>query len=500
MINHRKLAAITLGLLIAVGAATTAFINLPGKKANPGAKAAGSSGKLLLSPTSASVTKGGAVTYTIKVDAKDRTVNAVQANLSYPTSYYGAVSIDSTSSAFSIEAASSASGGNITIARANFSPVSGVVDVAKITLNTIAAGSAPVTWASGSAVMDAVDNTNILGTSTGATTTITNPVTPTPPPPAPSPSPSPTPTPSPSPSGSTSKTTTQTTISSAPANSADTTPPIISDLRAEDITETSAVIKWTTNEPTTGKVEFGLGATLGFNASSPLGTTHSVTLQKPLIDKGITYTARVVATDAAGNGVRSSEITFDTPGFEVTVKVVDENGQPIANAVVTVDGQTVKTDSQGIAVLKNVKADTRQFTITSGGKTITTSFQVGKHGDDGNYLPQQFQVKASRGFDMMFWVWVGVGLIGLMVLVVVMMSPGVRRSISGLFHKNEMTNMQAAAPVVAPTADMPDALSQALNGSEGMPPPVVPGTVVHPEAPAEAPAEQLPVDGTNSSD
>lgn len=470
-----------MGILVVAGVSATAFVSLRGhngKQASNSVQAAGSPAKLYLAPASASVVKGSNVTYTIKLDTGGSTVNAVQANLSYPTANFSAVTIDTSTSAFSIEASNTASGGSIVLARGALTAVSGIVDVAKITLTTSAAGSPAVSWATGSAVVDSTDNSNILGTSTGATTTITNPVTPPPPPP----SPSPTPTPTPSPTSSTTKTTTQTTVSSAPANSADTTPPTISDLRAEDITETSAVIKWTTSEPTTGKVEFGLGDSFTFNASSPLGTSHSVTLQKPLIDKGITYSVRVVATDPAGNGVQSSSITFDTPGFDVTVRVVDENGQPIANATVTVDGQTVKTDKDGNAVLKNVKADTRQFTVTSGGKTITTSFQVGKHGDDGSYLPQQFQVKASRGLDVMFWAWIGIGLAGFAGLAFLMLRPDVRRAILSRFSKTNMANMQTAPAVAKPGADMPDALTQALNGDGLTSPTVKPGTIVHPES------------------
>ncbi len=479
--RKQRFLSLAIGLVAVAVLSFGIYANLPGQKANrnlKSAQAAGTPGKLYLSPASATIANGGNVTYTIKVDTGGQTVNAVQANLSYPASLFGAVTIDTISSAFSVQAENTASAGSIRIARATTAPVTGVVDLAKITFTASSAGSAVITWATGSAVVESVGNTDILGTSTGSTTTISSPTSPPPPTPPPTTPPPATPPPT---SGTTTTTTktTQTTVTTAKAGSADTTPPVISGLQVVDITDSSAVVKWTTSEPTTGQVEYGIGDSFNFNASAPLSTDHSVALQKPFIDKGISYSLRIVATDAAGNGVRSSAISFDTPGFDVTVKVVDELGKPIADAVVTVDGQTVKTDKDGNAILKNLKADTKQFSVTSGGKTVTTSYQVGKHGTDGNYLPQQLEVKATRGQSLMFWIWIGLGLIGSLLLLSLMMSPSFRRRIKEMFVKQQMSNMQAAPVTTAPAVN--DSLASVLGAPEGSSS-VKPGTVVHPES------------------
>ena len=92
----------------------------------------------------------------------------------------------------------------------------------------------------------------------------------------------------------------------------DENPPIISEVSASDITETSAVITWTTDEPATTQVEYGL--TTGYGSTSILDDTlvknHSVSLSNLAI--ATTYHYRVKSVDAMGNEKVSGDYILTT--------------------------------------------------------------------------------------------------------------------------------------------------------------------------------------------
>src|SRR5262245_27365953 len=93
--------------------------------ASPLAGAAGSA-SLYLSPASASVVKGNTLTVKVYENSGSTEVNAVQANLTYPTSLLTYKSYSS-SSAFSIEAENpSGNTGSLHFSRGNITPRTGV--------------------------------------------------------------------------------------------------------------------------------------------------------------------------------------------------------------------------------------------------------------------------------------------------------------------------------------------------------------------------------------
>lgn len=94
--------------------------------------------------------------------------------------------------------------------------------------------------------------------------------------------------------------------------SIDTTPPIIKDVLASSETEASAVITWTTNEPSNSQVEYGKTTEYGLTATSDeLTTTHSITLSG--LEPNTAYYYVVKSRDKAGNETSSTENTFITP-------------------------------------------------------------------------------------------------------------------------------------------------------------------------------------------
>ncbi|MGB5106386.1 MAG: discoidin domain-containing protein, partial [Candidatus Zixiibacteriota bacterium] len=92
----------------------------------------------------------------------------------------------------------------------------------------------------------------------------------------------------------------------------DVTPPTISNVAAINVTDSSALITWTTNELSTGLVNYGNSASYG--SSSPLNSTL-LTDHEQLMS-GLTaemdYHFRVRSSDGAGNESVSGDFTFTT--------------------------------------------------------------------------------------------------------------------------------------------------------------------------------------------
>ncbi len=111
----------------------------------------------------------------------------------------------------------------------------------------------------------------------------------------------------------------------------DSTPPVVSGLQATAAAEIAAV-GWSTNEPTTGVVQFGTTTSLGSQvASSAPASAHSVTLSG-LVPQ-TTYHYRLVSTDLAGNTRTTPTSTFTTSAPEPgqVPAIVDVQVVPSAN-------------------------------------------------------------------------------------------------------------------------------------------------------------------------
>lgn len=92
----------------------------------------------------------------------------------------------------------------------------------------------------------------------------------------------------------------------------DTTAPAISNLRVEDITETSAVVKWTTDESSSSAVDYGVASQVPDNTKADVTavTEHSLTLTG--LQDGTVYYLTVSSIDGSGNKATSGEISFKT--------------------------------------------------------------------------------------------------------------------------------------------------------------------------------------------
>lgn len=98
-------------------------------------------------------------------------------------------------------------------------------------------------------------------------------------------------------------------------STADTVPPVISQVSASGVTTSSAAVSWITNESSTSKVYYGLTVLLNLqNASSvadaALVANHTLTLAG--LNATTTYYFAVESKDAAGNTATSSQQSFAT--------------------------------------------------------------------------------------------------------------------------------------------------------------------------------------------
>ena len=97
----------------------------------------------------------------------------------------------------------------------------------------------------------------------------------------------------------------------------DTMSPSIMELGISDVTETSAVITWTTDEPNYGSLAYWWGTPFwnesahAFVDAPGLSEKHTITLTG--LEKGTTYYFRVKAIDESENRAWSPEIFFATP-------------------------------------------------------------------------------------------------------------------------------------------------------------------------------------------
>jgi len=142
----------------------------------------------------------------------------------------------------------------------------------------------------------------------------------------------------------------------------DNTPPLISNITAENIATTSVQICWRTNENTTNRIEYGTSLAFGLWSYSSVSTRfHQVDLYS--LSAGTIYYYHIVSYDSAGNQATSLNESFTTlsqPSKKKTTVEVIPNAPP-SNPVIegpttgrralsyTFTASSVDTDSNSIS-------------------------------------------------------------------------------------------------------------------------------------------------------
>jgi len=112
---------------------------------------------------------------------------------------------------------------------------------------------------------------------------------------------------------------------SSPPPPPDTTPPTISNVQVTNITHNSATIVWTTNEPATSQVRYGITTSYGQQTpeNSNLDTSHSIVLSS--LQSSTTYHFQVISKDGAGNQAVSTDFVFTTEAIPTLSVVISAN-------------------------------------------------------------------------------------------------------------------------------------------------------------------------------
>ncbi len=133
------------------------------------------------------------------------------------------------------------------------------------------------------------------------------------------------------------------------AEAPDTTPPQISNIQVADVTDSSVTITWTTDEPSTSQVEYGLNTSYGNITTldtTPV-TVHSVSISG--LTSFTTYDFRVRSRDDAGNEAVSSNYSFTTSNVAPTI--TSFSGNPTGGLVpLLVEFSVTVSDPDGYVV------------------------------------------------------------------------------------------------------------------------------------------------------
>jgi hypothetical protein len=139
--------------------------------------------------------------------------------------------------------------------------------------------------------------------------------------------------------------------SSASASVTVSNGPLITAVSASSITQSSAVISWTTDVNATSVVDFGATTAYGQNRNDPtLVTTHQVTLAP--LNSATTYYYRVTSANEADISTVTGEYTFTTAAAPDTTApsvsfTAPANGATVSGTTVTVSASA--SDNVGVA-------------------------------------------------------------------------------------------------------------------------------------------------------
>ena len=129
------------------------------------------------------------------------------------------------------------------------------------------------------------------------------------------------------------------------AEQADVTPPVLFNVQVTDITPSSAVVSWTTDEASSSQVEYGLTQSYGMQTryDSSLVTAHSALLSG--LDSFSTYHFRVRSMDAGYNESLSEDYFFVTSNLPPVIASLSASpASSFPNQAITFQGSTSDPD------------------------------------------------------------------------------------------------------------------------------------------------------------
>ncbi len=123
-----------------------------------------SKSSITLLPSNQKLDAGQSITISVWEDSGSVAVNAVEADIQYPTDMLQFISVDNAGSAFDVQAQSSEKNGTITIAKGHIGQVTGKNLIAKINLKAKqSSGDARLKFIKGTQLLSLDNHSNILG-------------------------------------------------------------------------------------------------------------------------------------------------------------------------------------------------------------------------------------------------------------------------------------------------------------------------------------------------
>ena len=369
----QKLAVATLTLLVMLASVLSA------------APVQAASGSITLSSNKSLVATGGSFVVAIYMNGGGNAIYGVQADISYPSSKVQYIGFSGSGGAFEIAAANGGSDGLATIARGTTSPVSGSGLIGTATFKALAgSGSATIAIASSSSLADG-DGAAVPYAPGAANVSFGSAPVSTAPQGGSSPAP---------------------VAAAAPEPPKDITPPVISKIVAKATSPYAAEVAWTTDEVANSAVDYGVDSTYGLSASQPDSVTaHHVSLASAFLIPKASIHYRIRTTDTSGNLQTGTDHVLQLPGVPVVVVVRNDSGQPQAGATVTLDDQSVTTDSHGQAHLSSALGG-KQIVVTYQGVSTRRTINVSK---SATTLPP-YQLDLARQ-PLNHWMVLSFGLI-----------------------------------------------------------------------------------------
>lgn len=334
-------------------------------------------GKLYLASSASSVQKDATQKVTIRLNP-GTAVDGVEATMTYDASKLAYVSIDTSSSAFSVQLEQTISSGSVKLTRGSLSgAVSADSTVAVVTFKALAGSGSTSLGVSGNATAGgAYINPATAGLSLSFTTPAPKTSTP-----APTPKPTPTTQPkttTPSTSTTQPKTTTQPSSPSSTTAQPSTTSTSKQSITTETQPQfTTGAITVSATKAATVVVKYGTDpSNLNMEAKVPTSAT-SQTVKLGSLVGGTTYYYQVVAKNSGGTATTPVQ-SFKTKGFDIKVAVFDKNRRPLAGKKVTLhsDPLTAVTDKEGYAVFKDVAPGDHTVAYEQNGKTLSQPIRV----------------------------------------------------------------------------------------------------------------------------
>jgi len=182
-------------------------------------------------------------------------------------------------------------------------------------------------------------------------------------------------------------TVTRSVVITVAAPPTDSEPPIITKILVSSITETTAVITWTTDESATSQVEYG--TTTAYGSSSALDvalvTSHSAALTG--LEEDTTYHFVVKSKDATGNETKSEDKTFTTSSEAGTLPIIHSfEASPLS-----ITAGSSATLSWDVSDATSVTIDPGVGTFASSGTTLvlpalTTLYTLTATNEDGSII------------------------------------------------------------------------------------------------------------------